>query len=67
MGLFDEAKELAAKAQELGAEHQDQVKQGVDKAEAFADERTGGTHTAAIQGAGAKAEDFLDGPDTPAP
>lgn len=32
MGIFDKAKELADKAQELAAEHADQVESGVDKA-----------------------------------
>ena len=65
MGMFDEAKKLAEQAQELGAEHQDQVKQGVDKAEDLIDERTGGKYTSAIDGAGQRAEDFLDGPGQP--
>ena len=62
MGMFDEVKKLAEQAQELGAEHQDQVKQGIDKAENLIDERTGGKYTAGIDGAGQRAEDFLDGP-----
>ena len=32
MGIFDKAKELADKAEELAAEHADQVESGVDKA-----------------------------------
>ena len=51
----------------LGAEHQDQVRQGVDNAEDLLDERTGGRYTSAIDGAGQRAEDFLDGPGTPPP
>lgn len=67
MGMFDEAKKLVEQAQELGAAHQDQVTQGVDKAEDLIDERTGGKYTSAIDGAGKRAEDFLDGPGGPKP
>ena len=67
MGMFDDVKKLAEQAQELGAEHQEQVKQGIDKAENLIDERTGGKYTAAIDGAGQRAEDFLDGPGQPKP
>ena len=67
MGMFDEVKKLAEQAKELGAEHPDQVKHGIDKAENLIDERTGGKYTAGIDGAGQRAEDFLDGPGTPQP
>ncbi|MDQ2757985.1 MAG: antitoxin [Actinomycetota bacterium] len=67
MGIFDNISDLAGqakdKAQELVDEHGDQVGDGLDKAGAFADEKTGGQHSDQIaQGVG-RAKDGLDGLD----
>ena len=61
MGLFDNAKDLLGKAEELAAEHADQVKEGIDKAEEFADKQTGGKYTEQIDSAGEKAENYVKG------
>ena len=63
MGFLDNAKELAGKAEELAGEHADQVKDVINKAEDLADKETGGKFTGAIDGAGQKAADFVDGVD----
>ena len=41
MGLMDEAKELAEKAKDLAAGHEDQAKAALDKAGDLIDEKTG--------------------------
>lgn len=63
MGFLDSAKDLAGKAQDLAAEHSDQVQAGIDKAEDLADKATGGKYTSQIDGAGAKAGDYVEGLD----
>ena len=63
MGFLDDAKKLAGKAEELAAEHSDQVKQGLDKVEDLADKATGGKYTDQIESAGDKAAGFVDGLD----
>ena len=63
MGFLDNAKDLVGKAEELAGEHADQVKDGINKAENLADNATGGKFTGAIDGAGQKAADFVDGID----
>ena len=45
MGLGDKIGELAQKAQEMAGKHPDKVEQGIEKAEGYADERTGGKHS----------------------
>lgn len=45
MGLGDMFGELKQKAEEVIRKHPDQVEQGIDKAEAYADKRTGGKHS----------------------
>ena len=64
MGLLDKAKQLFTdnkdKAQDLVGEHGDKVKDGLDKAVGFVDEKTGGTHTDKIEGVAEKAKDGLD-------
>ena len=61
MGMFDNAKDLLGKAEDLAAEHADQVKEGIDKAEDFADKQTGGKYTEQIDGAGSQAEKYVQG------
>jgi uncharacterized protein YjbJ (UPF0337 family) len=63
MGFLDKAKNLAGKAQDLAAEHSDQVKAGLDKAEDLADKATKGKYSEQIEKAGDKAAGFVDGLD----
>lgn len=63
MRFLDNAKDLVGKAQDLAAEHSEQIKDGIDKVEHLADKATGGKFTSAIDGAGAKAADYVDGLD----
>ena len=72
MGLLDKAKELFTankdKAQDLVGEHGDKVKDGLDKAVDFVDDKTGGKHTDTIEGVAGKAKEGIDkfGGDSPA-
>ena len=52
MGLGDKIGELAQKAQEMAGKHPDKVEQGIEKAEGYADERTGGKHSDLIDKVG---------------
>jgi DNA-binding protein H-NS len=61
MGLADRLKGLTKKAEETAVEHKDQIHQAVQKAEATADQRTGGKYHEQIQKAGVKAESLVDG------
>jgi DNA-binding protein H-NS len=61
MGLADRLKGLTKKAEDAAVEHKDQIHQAVEKAEAAADQRTGGKYHEQIQKAGAKAESLVDG------
>ena len=63
MGFLDDAKKLAEQAQDLAAEHTDEVKQGLDKLEGFADDATGGKFSDQITSAGDQAAKFVDGLD----
>jgi hypothetical protein len=63
MGFLDDAKKLAEKAEDLAAEHSDEVKQGLDKVEDLADKATGGKFSDQIDSAGDKAAEFVDGLD----
>ena len=60
MGLLDDAKKLGKKAKDLVAKHDDQVKDGVDKAANLVDEKTKGKHADQIEGAAEKAKDAID-------
>jgi DNA-binding protein H-NS len=61
MGLVDRLKGLTKKAEDAAVEHKDQIHQAVEKAEATADQRTGGKYHEQIQKAGAKADNLVDG------
>ena len=60
MGFLDDAKKLGKKAKGLVAKHDDQMKDGVDKAAHLVDEKTKGKHTDKIEGAAEKAKDAID-------
>jgi DNA-binding protein H-NS len=60
MGLSERLKdltdELATKAQDAAATHQDQIRDAVQKAQTAADQRTGGQYREQITKAGAKVD-----------
>ena len=60
MGLADKLKGLRKKTEDAAVEHKEQIHQTLQKAEAAADERTGGKYHEQIQKAGAKADAFVD-------
>jgi ElaB/YqjD/DUF883 family membrane-anchored ribosome-binding protein len=60
MGLADRLKDLRKNSEDAAVEHKEQIHQAVQKAEAAADERTGGKYHEQIQKAGAKADAFVD-------
>ena len=61
MGLLDDAKKLAEKAQDLAADHKDQVKQAIDKVEDAASGVAGGKYKDQVASAADQAESFVDG------
>ena len=61
MGIADRLKGLTSKAEDTAAEHKDQIHEAVEKAEAAADQRTGGKYHDQIEKAAAKADTFVDG------
>ena len=67
MGLLDNIGDLAGqakdKAKDLVDQHGEQVGDGLDKAGAFADDKTGGQHSEQISQGLGKAKDGLDGLD----
>jgi DNA-binding protein H-NS len=60
MALSDKIKRLTKKAEVSAAEHGEQLHQAVTKAEAAADQRTGGQYHQQIQQAGAKADELIE-------
>jgi hypothetical protein len=60
MGIVDRLKKLTKRAEDSAAEHKDQIHEAVQKAEAAADQRTGGKYHEQIQTAGTKADAFID-------
>ena len=60
MGITDRLKELTKKAEDTAAEHKDQLRDAVQKAEEAADQRTGGRYHDTIAKAGDKADAYLD-------
>lgn len=57
MGIGD----FVDKAKDLAAENKDAVKEGIDKAGDFADEKTGGEYSDQIEKGEETAKDFVDG------
>jgi MT0933-like antitoxin protein len=64
MGLFDDLKKklpgLKGKAEDLVEEHDEKIKDGLDKAADFADDKTGGKHRDKIDQGVDKAKGFVD-------
>jgi ElaB/YqjD/DUF883 family membrane-anchored ribosome-binding protein len=60
MGISDTLRQLTKKAENTAAEHRDQIKEAVEKAEATADQRSGGKYHEQIKGAAAKAKSYVD-------
>jgi ElaB/YqjD/DUF883 family membrane-anchored ribosome-binding protein len=60
MGISDALRQLTKKAESTAAEHKDQIKEAVEKAEATADQRSGGKYHEQITGAAAKAKSYVD-------
>jgi hypothetical protein len=68
MGLADRLKDLRKTAEQTAVEHEDEIKQALQKAEATVDERTGGKYHDQMQKATAKADAMIEGlkqPDGP--
>ena len=61
MGFLDDAKKLAEQAQDLAADHKDEVKQALDKVEEAAGGLAGGRYKDQVASAADKAEGFVDG------
>jgi hypothetical protein len=57
MGMFDSLKKKATKAVD---EHGGQIAEGIDKAAAMADKKTGGKHSGQIASGTESAKDALD-------
>lgn len=57
MSFLENAK---AKLTDAVGKHGDKISSGIDKAAAFADEKTGGKHSSKIDGAVGKAREGLD-------
>jgi ElaB/YqjD/DUF883 family membrane-anchored ribosome-binding protein len=60
MGISDTLRQLTKKAENTAAEHKDQIKEAVEKAETTADQRSGGKYHEQISGAAAKAKSYVD-------
>jgi hypothetical protein len=60
MGFMDRVKGLRKKAEAGTADHKDQIHSAVEKAEAAADQRTGGQYHDQIQKAGGKIDELTD-------
>lgn len=60
MGITDRLKGLTGRATKAAAEYKNQIHQAVEKAEALADQRTGGKYHDQLAGAGAKAGAYID-------
>jgi hypothetical protein len=52
--------DLKNKASDLVDEHGDKIKDGIDKAAGFADDKTGGQHTDTIESVADKAKGVVD-------
>ena len=60
MGIADRLKNLTKRAEDSAVEHKEQIHEAVQKAEAAADQQTGGRYHDQIQTAGTKAEALID-------
>jgi ABC-type transporter Mla subunit MlaD len=60
MGISDRLRQLTKKAEDTAAEHRDQIKEAVEKAEVTADQRTSGKYHDQITSAAAKAQAYVD-------
>jgi DNA-binding protein H-NS len=60
MGIVDRLKKLTKRAEDSASEHNDQIHEAVQKAEAAADQKTGGEFHDEIQKAGIKADALID-------
>jgi MT0933-like antitoxin protein len=68
MGLADRLKDLRKTAERTAVEHEDEIKQALQKAEVTVDQRTGGKYRDQMQKATAKADALIEGlkqPDGP--
>jgi hypothetical protein len=65
MGLADRLKDLRKTAQETAVEHEDEIRQALQKAEVTVDERTGGKYHDQVQKAAAKADALIEGLNQP--
>ena len=60
MDISDRLKDLSEKAKDTAAEHKDQIRAAVEKAQRSADERTGGQYHDQIAKAGESVKSYLD-------
>lgn len=60
MDISDKLKDLGEKAKETAAEHKDQIRTAVEKAEAAADQQTGGRYHEQIAKAGEKVQGYVE-------
>jgi DNA-binding protein H-NS len=60
VGITDRLKDLRRKAEDTAAEHKDEIKTAVAKAEATADQRTEGKYHDQIAKAGAKVDEYVE-------
>lgn len=60
MKLLDRLRGIKDKAADTAGEHSDKVKEGIDRAGEFVDEKTGGKHADKIDQATEKAKDATD-------
>jgi hypothetical protein len=70
MDISDRLKNLTDKAKDTAAEHKDQIRAAVEKAERSADQKTGGEYHDQIAKAGETVKSYLDkleSPDTGEP
>jgi ElaB/YqjD/DUF883 family membrane-anchored ribosome-binding protein len=60
MDISDKLKDLGEKAKESAAEHKDQIRTAVEKAEAAADQQIGGRYHEQITKAGEKVQAYVE-------
>jgi hypothetical protein len=66
MDISNKLKNLSEKAKDTAAEHKDQIREAMEKAERSADERTGGQYREQIAKAGETVNSYLDKLQPPA-